>query len=125
MKKSLLLFSLFLNLASIGAFARSPAVDNFIGVEPANYKDRAPSSEKPYNFEKGSGLTQRQITSLTSAPSKKEAMVGFWGYTLFTLILGTPFLLWGMMMKKLGSETATENVVPLNNKNEDDIKKAS
>jgi hypothetical protein len=53
MKNLMLLSLLIMNLYSVSASARHPAVDNFVGVEPSNYQNREPSSEKTYNFEKG------------------------------------------------------------------------
>jgi hypothetical protein len=119
MKNLMLLSLLIMNLYSVSASARHPAVDNFVGVEPSNYQNREPSSEKTYNFEKGSGLKTRDVASF-EAPSKSKGKVGLWGYIFFTLILGAPFLTWGLMMKKLDQQGLDDH------KNDhDDIPKAS
>jgi hypothetical protein len=125
MMKKLILLSLFiLNLYPMSSSARHPAVDNFIGVEPSNYQNREPSSEKPYNFEKGSGLKTREVASF-EAPSKNKGKVGLWGYIFFSLILGAPFLTWGLMMRKLDNQGLVDKVKMPKKDDHDDIQKAS
>jgi hypothetical protein len=123
MKKIIFMALIIMNLYSLTAVARHPAVDNFVGVEPSNYQHREPSSEKPYNFEKGSGMPTRQMASF-EAPSKNKGSIGFWGYIFFSLILGAPFLTWGLMMKRLETHAPKQNSTS-NNDDDDDIQKAS
>jgi hypothetical protein len=124
MKKLSLIVLIIMNLYALTAAARHPAVDNFVGVEPSNYQHREPSSEKPYNFEKGSGMPTRQTASF-EAPSKNKGSIGLWGYIFFSLILGAPFLTWGLMMRRLESQPLQDQRTSDNNDDDDDIQKAS
>ncbi len=120
MKNTIIFLSLLMNLTA--AHGRSPAVDNFVGVEPSNYNaTREPSSEKPYNFETKESVGDQSVTTF-KAPSKKQSMMGVWGYVLFSIVLGAPFILWGLMMK---THTTNGEIIPLEPKKKDDIKKAS
>lgn len=130
-----LTMSLFLMLLSFNTFGRQPAVDPFVGVEPSGYVDRAPSSEKPYNFEnEKKPVLKTQSPSTITAPvlAKEESAKGTFVLPYFfflAAIISLPFAIWNITIGNLSKKTKEENVVafPSHKKDDDDDwkKKAS
>lgn len=129
-----LTMALILMCLSFNTFGRQPAVDPFVGVEPSGYVDRAPSSEKPYNFEQNQkAVMKTQNPSTATAPvlakedpAKSDFMLPY--FFFLAALISLPFAIWNITIGNLSKKTE-ENVVvfPSHKKDDDDDwkKKAS
>lgn len=112
MKLSILLMMMGLSLSTYG---RQPAVDPFVGVEPSGYVDRAPSSEKPYNF------SQPEVvkTEVKEAPVQSGFTLPY--FFILAALITMPFAVWHLVMNGL-KKKPTSNVVsfPTQKKDEKD-----
>lgn len=123
-----LMMTLLMMGLSFSSYGRAPAVDPFVGVEPSSYIDRAPSSEKPYNFEQAAPVQKVEIKTTSKAPitapllAKAESHKGEFNLPYFFIIAGLmtlPFGIWQMTVGKLSDKVET-NVVTFPAKKDDD-----
>ena len=117
MKLTVTIIMISLSLTSL---ARQPAVESFVGVEPSSYVNRAPSSEKPFNFEKVEVKPEA-----AKAPKMIKAESQAAGFTLpyfsiLSLLITLPFAVWQMVMGSLGKKKASSNVVNFPKAKKDD-----
>lgn len=122
-------------LVSLSTYARKPAVEDFIGVEPESYKTTPPGTEVLYNFEQNvQAFGQDNIQGQGSAQSP------WFGIFVIGAFVFLPAFMWfGMTRNAPQPETAQEATPSLEQDNvhvlenyrapedapEDDSKKAS
>lgn len=81
MKSLIIILSFGLLLSS--AFARKPAVEDFVGVESESYEVTSPGSEVLYNFD-------NSITSTTAETSGSTVFT----YMFIASFMALPFMMW-------------------------------
>lgn len=81
MKSLIIILSFGLLLSS--AFARKPAVEDFVGVESESYEVTSPGSEVLFNFD-------NSITSTTAETSGSTVFT----YMFIASFLALPFMMW-------------------------------
>ncbi len=90
MKVTLMLF--LISLVSFSAYARKPAVEDFVGVEPENYQKTPEGTQVLFDFKKE--LSTKDISSkdqpLIGSVSSNSSL-GAYGLALFVTL---PFLMW-------------------------------
>jgi len=118
--------SIFMFLLAISAFhsqssfARSPAVLDFVGIEPEGFGKKVPDGLVPaYNFESGKDFASRTPQSTSKTNMKVES-----DHNTFTLssllaifaVIALPFLTWFMIQaqierKKLEAQIQSEEIL--------------
>lgn len=81
MKSIIIILSFGLILTS--AFARKPAVEDFVGVESESYEVTSPGSEVLYNFDNSIKSTSSETSSST-----------IFTYMFIASFLALPFMMW-------------------------------
>lgn len=83
--KNIYLFCL-LTLVSLSTYARKPAVEDFIGVEPESYKITPPGTEVLYNFEQNVQALGLNTTETSQSP--------WFAFTIMGAFILLPAFLW-------------------------------
>ena len=123
MKNHILLIIVLFSTLNI-AFARKPAVEDFVGIEPKGTDFSKPGTEgtfTPYNFsQSGSVFNQNSSTNSYAV------------WVLFGMVATLPLMSWFILSKGKNSEMDASNVHHLkdyrqddHNDQDDDISKAS
>jgi hypothetical protein len=104
--------SLFLVSSGIFAQNRSPAVEDFVGIEMEHKQVAPQGTESLYNLEQDLNKIQdqRPVTKISSAP--KVLPTSGWSLTHYMtagFILGLPAMIWFMMMNHLKRKASVES----------------
>jgi len=121
---TILLFLLAISASSLqSAFARSPAVLDFVGIEPEGFGKNVPKGLVPaFNFESGKDFASRTPQSAQKINANQmnivESSETFTFSTLLVLlaVLALPFMTWFMIQsqverKKLEAQIQSEEII--------------
>lgn len=99
MKSIIVILSFGLILSS--AFARKPAVEDFVGVESESYEVTSPGSEVLFNFD----------NSITSTNEETSGSTIF-TYMFIAAFLALPFMMWfGLTRSQKSLKTSAESTI--------------
>lgn len=99
MKSIIVILSFGLILSS--AFARKPAVEDFVGVESESYEVTSPGSEVLFNFD----------NSITSTNEETSGSTIF-TYMFIAAFLALPFMMWfGLTRSQKSLKTSVESTI--------------
>lgn len=118
---SILMFLLAISTIQLqSSFARSPAVLDFVGIEPEGFGKKMPSGPVPsYNFETGKEFATRapQSESTTSLKNLQEnGTFTLSGLLAIFAVIALPFMTWFMIQaqmerKKLEAQIQSEEIL--------------
>ena len=111
MKLTFTIMMFCLSISTYG-YGRQPAVESFVGVEPSGYIERAPSSEKPFNFSPPPVAQERapvMIKNEVATPTNQGFTLNY--FFILAALITLPFAVWQMIIGGLTRKKIPTNVV--------------
>lgn len=100
-------FVFILGLVTLNTYARKPAVEDFIGVEPESYKTTPPGTETLFNFEQNV-----QALGPESFIENSSSQSTWFGLTVIGAFILLPAFMWfGLTRNDPSSKQVSETVV--------------
>lgn len=107
-----LILLIILLISSAFSWARKPAVDPIIGVEPENYKSLAAKDVYPFNFNTNQNLVAPNLTKSTNNVSnQKGADSSYFTYFVLLVFLTIPFIMKHAIERKILKDISEKDQV--------------